>query len=95
MPEMPKQGVCKNKKFRAYNIALNPPRQSIGRNTCTKNFSILSNTNSPAWTSQFDLERVRRLNLRSQGTAVPARTLTVLLVTPDSGCFKVLVEKKN
>ncbi len=30
-PEMLKQGTWKNKKFRAYNIALNPPRQSIGR----------------------------------------------------------------
>ena len=37
-PEMLKQGTWKNKKFRAYNIALNPPRQSIGRKHPYKEF---------------------------------------------------------
>ena len=35
---MLKQGTWKNKKFRSYNIALNPPRQSIGRKHPYKEF---------------------------------------------------------
>jgi phenylalanyl-tRNA synthetase alpha chain len=37
-PEMLKQGTWKGKKFRAYNIALSPPRQSIGRKHPYKEF---------------------------------------------------------
>ena len=37
-PEMLKSGSWKNKKFRAYNIALNPPRQGIGRKHPYKEF---------------------------------------------------------
>ncbi len=36
--EMLKMGTWKDKKFRAYNIALNPPRQSIGRKHPYKEF---------------------------------------------------------
>lgn len=143
-PEMLKQGTWKNKKFRAYNIALNPPRQSIGRKHPYKEFldfvkykfvgmgfeemrgPLVENefwdmdalympqfhparnihdvyfvkepsacekieepfarqvaaahkdggkTGSTGWRYPFDLERAKRLILRSQGTAVSARTL--------------------
>ncbi len=143
-PEMLKQGTWKNKKFRAYNIALNPPRQSIGRKHPYREFldfvkykfigmgfeemrgSLVENefwdmdalympqfhpardihdvyfvkepssskiieepfggrvaaahkdggkTGSTGWRYAFDLERAKRLILRSQGTAVSARTL--------------------
>ncbi len=143
-PEMLKQGTWKNKKFRAYNIALNPPRQSIGRKHPYKEFldfvkykfigmgfeevrgPLVENefwdmdalfmpqfhparnihdvyfvkepssakqierpfaglvaaahkdggkTGSTGWRYNFDLERAKRLILRSQGTAVSARTL--------------------
>jgi phenylalanyl-tRNA synthetase alpha chain len=142
--EMLKQGTWKNKKFRAYNIALNPPRQSIGRKHPYKEFldyvkykfvgmgfeemrgPLVENefwdmdalfmpqfhparnihdvyfikeptvakeieepfakrvaaahkdggkTGSTGWKYSFDLERAKRLILRSQGTAVSARTL--------------------
>jgi phenylalanyl-tRNA synthetase alpha chain len=141
---MLKQGTWKNKKFRAYNIALNPPRQSIGRKHPYKEFldfvkykfvgmgfeemrgPLVENefwdmdalfmpqfhparnihdvyfvkdpkackqieepfgkrvaaahknggkTGSTGWRYSFDLERAKRLILRSQGTAVSARTL--------------------
>ena len=143
-PEMLKQGTWKNKKFRAYNIALNPPRQSIGRKHPYKEFldfvkykfvgmgfeemrgPLVENefwdmdalympqfhparnihdvyfvkepaacreiespfgnkvaaahknggkTGSTGWRYPFDIERAKRLILRSQGTAVSARTL--------------------
>ena len=143
-PEMLKQGTWKNKKFRSYNIALNPPRQSIGRMHPYKEFldyvkykfigmgfeemrgPLVENefwdmdalfmpqfhparnihdvyfvkeptkcakieepfarqvaaahkdggkTGSTGWRYAFDLERAKRLILRSQGTAVSARTL--------------------
>lgn len=143
-PEMMKQGTWKNKKFRAYNIALNPPRQSIGRKHPYKEFldfvkykfigmgfeemrgPLVENefwdmdalfmpqfhparnihdvyfvkepalckeiekpfgkqvaaahrdggkTGSTGWRYDFDIERAKRLVLRSQGTAVSARTL--------------------
>jgi phenylalanyl-tRNA synthetase alpha chain len=143
-PEMLKQGTWKNKKFRAYNIALNPPRQSIGRKHPYKEFldfvkykfigmgfeemrgPLVENefwdmdalfmpqfhparnihdvyfvkepstcktieepfgkrvaaahkdggkTGSTGWKYPFDLDRAKRLILRSQGTAVSARTL--------------------
>ena len=143
-PEMLKQGTWKNKKFRAYNISLNPPRQSIGRKHPYKEFldfvkykfigmgfeevrgPLVENefwdmdalfmpqfhparnihdvyfikepvssrkieepfgkrvaaahkdggkTGSTGWRYPFDLERAKRLILRSQGTAVSARTL--------------------
>jgi len=143
-PEMLKQGTWKNKKFRAYNIALNPPRQSIGRKHPYKEFldfvkykfigmgfqemrgPLVENefwdmdalfmpqfhparnihdvyfvkepatckkiedpfgkrvaaahkdggrTGSTGWRYSFDLDRAKRLILRSQGTAVSARTL--------------------
>ncbi|MGE5172439.1 MAG: phenylalanine--tRNA ligase subunit alpha [Betaproteobacteria bacterium] len=142
--EMLKQGTWKSKKFRAYNIALNPPRQSIGRKHPYKEFldfvkykfigmgfeevrgPLVENefwdmdalfmpqfhparnihdvyfvkvpssakqieqpfgkqvaaahrnggeTGSTGWRYNFDLERAKRLILRSQGTAVSARTL--------------------
>ncbi len=142
--EMLKQGTWKNKKFRAYNISLNPPRQSIGRKHPYKEFldyvkykfvgmgfeemrgPLVENefwdmdalympqfhparnihdvyfvkeptatkqieepfgkrvaaahkdggkTGSTGWKYSFDLERAKRLILRSQGTAVSARTL--------------------
>jgi phenylalanyl-tRNA synthetase alpha chain len=143
-PEMLKQGTWKNKKFRSYNIALNPPRQSIGRKHPYKEFldfvkykfigmgfeemrgPLVENefwdmdalfmpqfhparnihdvyfvkeptsckkieepfakqvaaahkdggkTGSTGWRYPFDVERAKRLILRSQGTAVSARTL--------------------
>ncbi|HLE40794.1 MAG TPA: phenylalanine--tRNA ligase subunit alpha [Nitrospirota bacterium] len=143
-PEMLKLGAWKNKKFRAYNISLNPPRQSIGRKHPYKEFldfvkykfigmgfeemrgPLVENefwdmdalfmpqfhparnihdvyfvkeptaakkieepfgrsvaaahkdggkTGSTGWRYAFDLERAKRLILRSQGTAVSARTL--------------------
>ena len=143
-PEMLKQGTWRNKKFRAYNISLNPPRQSIGRKHPYKEFldfvkykfigmgfeemrgPLVENefwdmdalfmpqfhparnihdvyfikepassrkieepfgkrvaaahkdggkTGSTGWRYPFDLERAKRLILRSQGTAVSARTL--------------------
>jgi len=37
-PEMLKQGTWKSKKFRAYNIALKPPRQGIGKKHPYKEF---------------------------------------------------------
>jgi phenylalanyl-tRNA synthetase alpha chain len=143
-PEMLKQGTWKDKKFRAYNIALNPPRQGIGRKHPYKEFldfvkykfigmgfeemrgPLVENefwdmdalfmpqfhparnihdvyfvkepaasreveqpfarrvaaahkdggkTGSTGWRYQFDLDRTKRLILRSQGTAVSARTL--------------------
>jgi phenylalanyl-tRNA synthetase alpha chain len=143
-PEMLKQGTWKNKKFRAYNIALNPPRQSIGRKHPYREFldfvkykfigmgfeemrgPLIENefwdmdalfmpqfhparnihdvyfvkdpqrcgkieepfarnvaaahknggkTGSTGWRYDFDIERAKRLILRSQGTAVSARTL--------------------
>ncbi len=141
---MLKQGTWKNKKFRSYNIALNPPRQSIGRKHPYKEFldfvkykfigmgfeemrgPLVENefwdmdalfmpqfhparnihdvyfvkepssckkieepfakqvaaahkdggkTGSTGWRYPFDVERAKRLILRSQGTAVSARTL--------------------
>jgi len=143
-PEMLKQGTWKNKKFRAYNIALSPPRRSIGKKHPYKEFldfvkykfigmgftemrgplvenefwdmdalfmpqfhparnihdvyfikdPVMSKqieqpfakkvaaahkdggkTGSTGWRYAFDLERAKRLILRSQGTAVSARTL--------------------
>ncbi len=143
-PDMLKQGTWKDKKFRAYNISLNPPRQSIGRKHPYKEFldfvkykfigmgfeevrgPLVENefwdmdalfmpqfhparnihdvyfikepaasrrieepfgkrvaaahkdggkTGSTGWRYPFDLERAKRLILRSQGTAVSARTL--------------------
>jgi phenylalanyl-tRNA synthetase alpha chain len=143
-PEMLKQGTWKDKKFRAYNIALSPPRRSIGRKHPYKEFldfvkykfigmgfeemrgPLVENefwdmdalfmpqfhparnihdvyfvkepaaskrieqpfarqvaaahkdggkTGSTGWRYAFDLERAKRLILRSQGTAVSARTL--------------------
>jgi phenylalanyl-tRNA synthetase alpha chain len=143
-PEMLKQGSWKNKKFRAYNISLNPPRQSIGRKHPYKEFldfvkykfigmgfeemrgPLVENefwdmdalfmpqfhparnihdvyfvkepahckiieepfgkrvaaahkdggkTGSTGWRYPFDFERTKQLILRSQGTAVSARTL--------------------
>jgi len=143
-PEMLKQGTWRNRKFRAYNIALNPPRQGIGRKHPYKQFldfvkykfigmgfeemrgPLVENefwdmdalfmpqfhparnihdvyfvkepaacsriegpfgrrvaathrdggkTGSTGWRYDFDLERAKRLILRSQGTAVSARTL--------------------
>jgi phenylalanyl-tRNA synthetase alpha chain len=143
-PEMLKQGTWKDKKFRAYNIALNPPRHSIGKKHPYKEFldfvkykfvsmgfeemrgPLVENefwdmdalfmpqfhparnihdvyfikepkaskqieepfgkqvasahknggkTGSTGWRYAFDLERAKRLILRSQGTAVSARTL--------------------
>jgi phenylalanyl-tRNA synthetase alpha chain len=143
-PEMLKSGSWKNKKFRAYNIALNPPRQGIGRKHPYKEFldfvkykfigmgfeemrgPLVENefwdmdalfmpqfhparnihdvyfvkepsacakieepfgkrvaaahrdggkTGSTGWKYAFDLDRAKRLILRSQGTAVSARTL--------------------
>jgi phenylalanyl-tRNA synthetase alpha chain len=143
-PEMLKLGTWKDKKFRAYNIALKPPRQSIGRKHPYKEFldfvkykfvgmgfeemrgPLVENefwdmdalympqfhparnihdvyfvkepsacreiespfgkkvaaahkdggtTGSTGWRYPFDIERAKRLILRSQGTAVSARTL--------------------
>jgi phenylalanyl-tRNA synthetase alpha chain len=143
-PEMMKLGTWKDKKFRAYNISINPPRQSIGRKHPYKEFldfvkykfigmgfeemrgPLVENefwdmdalfmpqfhparnihdvyfvkepalsrkieepfgksvaaahkdggkTGSTGWRYAFDLERAKRLILRSQGTAVSARTL--------------------
>jgi phenylalanyl-tRNA synthetase alpha chain len=143
-PEMLKLGTWKSKKFRAYNISLNPPRQSIGRKHPYKEFldfvkykfigmgfsemrgPLVENefwdmdalfmpqfhparnihdvyfvkeprasetieepfakrvaaahknggkTGSTGWRYHFDIERSKRLILRSQGTAVSARTL--------------------
>ncbi len=143
-PEMLKLGTWKNKKFRAYNIFLNPPRQGIGRKHPYKEFldfvkykfvgmgfeemrgPLVENefwdmdalympqfhparnihdvyfvkepeacgkieepfgkrvaaahkdggkTGSTGWRYSFDIERAKRLILRSQGTAVSARTL--------------------
>ena len=143
-PEMLKQGTWKNVRFRAYNIALNPPRTSIGRKHPYREFldyvkyqfvsmgfeemrgPLVENefwdmdalfmpqfhparnihdvyflkepkqcreieapfgkqvaaahkdggkTGSSGWRYQFDFERTKRLILRSQGTAVSARTL--------------------
>jgi phenylalanyl-tRNA synthetase alpha chain len=143
-PDMLKQGSWKNKKFRAYNIALKPPRQGIGRKHPYKEFldfvkykfigmgfeemrgPLVENefwdmdalfmpqfhparnihdvyfikepttsreieqpfakqvaaahkdggkTGSTGWRYAFDPERAKRLILRSQGTAVSARTL--------------------
>jgi phenylalanyl-tRNA synthetase alpha chain len=143
-PEMLKSGSWKNKKFRAYNIALKPPRQGIGRKHPYKEFldfvkykfigmgfeemrgPLVENefwdmdalfmpqfhparnihdvyfvkepsackqieqpfarqvaaahkdggkTGSTGWRYDFDLERAKRLILRSQGTAVSSRTL--------------------
>ncbi len=143
-PEMLKQGTWKNKKFRSYNISLNPPRQSIGRKHPYREFldfvkykfigmgfeemrgPLIENefwdmdalfmpqfhparnihdvyfvkdpkqckkieepfarnvaaahknggrTGSTGWRYEFDIERAKRLILRSQGTAVSARTL--------------------
>ncbi len=142
--DMLKQGAWKNKKFRAYNIALSPPRQGIGRKHPYREFldfvkykfigmgfeemrgPLVENefwdmdalfmpqfhparnihdvyfvkdpaaakeieepfgkrvaaahkdggkTGSTGWRYAFDLERAKRLILRSQGTAVSARTL--------------------
>ncbi len=143
-PEMLKQGTWKDKKFRAYNISLNPPRISIGKKHPYREFldfvkykfigmgfeemrgPLVENefwdmdalfmpqfhparnihdvyfvkepasareieapfgkqaaathrdgwkTGSTGWRYNFDLERAKRLILRSQGTAVSARTL--------------------
>jgi phenylalanyl-tRNA synthetase alpha chain len=143
-PDMLKNGTWKNKKFRAYNISLNPPRQSIGRKHPYKEFldfvkykfigmgfeemrgPLVENefwdmdalfmpqfhparnihdvyfvkepgrakkieepfgkrvaaahkdggkTGSTGWRYPFDIDRAKRLILRSQGTAVSARTL--------------------
>ncbi len=142
--EMLKQGTWKDTRFRAYNISLNPPRQSIGRKHPYKEFLDFvkykfigmgfeemrgplvetefwdmdalfmpqfhparnihdvyfvkepaacrtieepfgkrvaaahrdgGKTGSTGWKYTFDLERAKRLILRSQGTAVSARTL--------------------
>ncbi len=143
-PEMLKQGSWRNKKFRSYNIALNPPRTGIGRKHPYREFldyvkdkfvsmgfeemrgPLVENefwdmdalfmpqfhparnihdvyfvkdpasckaieapfgkrvadahknggrTGSTGWRYDFDVERAKRLILRSQGTAVSARTL--------------------
>ena len=143
-PEMLKQGSWKNVRFRSYNIALNPPRTSIGRKHPYREFldyvkyqfvsmgfdemrgPLVENefwdmdalfmpqfhparnihdvyflkepthcreierpfgkrvaaahrdggkTGSSGWKYEFNEERARRLILRSQGTAVSARTL--------------------
>jgi phenylalanyl-tRNA synthetase alpha chain len=143
-PEMLKLGTWKNVRFRAYNIALNPPRTSIGRKHPYREFldyvkhqfvsmgfremrgPLVENefwdmdalympqfhparnihdvyflkdpshakrieapfgtrvaaahrdggtTGSAGWRYTFDEERAKRLILRSQGTAVSARTL--------------------
>lgn len=143
-PEMLKQGSWKKVRFRSYNIALKPPRASIGRKHPYREFldmvkyrfvsmgfeemrgSLVENefwdmdalfmpqfhparnihdvyflkdpthcsrieapygrqvaaahrdgggTGSSGWKYDFDMERARRLVLRSQGTAVSARTL--------------------
>lgn len=143
-PEMLKQGTWKNVRFRSYNIALKPPRTSIGRKHPYREFldfvkyqfvsmgfeemrgPLVENefwdmdalfmpqfhparnihdvyylkepthcreieapfgkqvaaahkdggkTGSSGWKYEFDMERARRLILRSQGTAVSARTL--------------------
>jgi phenylalanyl-tRNA synthetase alpha chain len=143
-PEMLKQGTWKNVRFRAYNIALKPPRTGIGRKHPYREFldyvkyqfvsmgfeemrgPLVENefwdmdalfmpqfhparnihdvyfvkdpshakeieapfgkqvaaahkdggkTGSTGWRYAFDMERARRLILRSQGTAVSARTL--------------------
>jgi len=143
-PEMLKQGTWKNVRFRSYNIALNPPRTSIGRKHPYREFldyvkyqfvsmgfeemrgPLVENefwdmdalfmpqfhparnihdvyfvkdpshakrieapfgkqvaaahkdggkTGSAGWRYIFDEERAKRLILRSQGTAVSARTL--------------------
>jgi phenylalanyl-tRNA synthetase alpha chain len=143
-PEMLKQGTWKNKKFRSYNISLNPPRAGIGRKHPYREFldyvkykftgmgfeemrgPLVENefwdmdalfmpqfhparnihdvyfvkepshsqeiespfgkqvaaahkdggkTGSIGWRYAFDVERAKRLILRSQGTAVSARTL--------------------
>lgn len=143
-PEMLKQGSWKGKKFRAYNISLNPPRTGIGRKHPYRAFldvvkdtfvsmgfeemrgPLVENefwdmdalfmpqfhparnihdvyfvkdpshakeleapfarqvaaahkdgwkTGSRGWRYDFDIERAKRLVLRSQGTAVSARTL--------------------
>jgi phenylalanyl-tRNA synthetase alpha chain len=143
-PEMLKQGSWKNARFRSYNIALKPPRTSIGRKHPYREFldyvkhqfvsmgfqemrgPLVENefwdmdalfmpqfhparnihdvyflkdpthareietpfgkqvaaahrdggkTGSSGWKYEFDMERARRLILRSQGTAVSARTL--------------------
>ncbi len=143
-PEMLKQGTWKNVRFRAYNIALNPPRTSIGRKHPYREFldyvkyqfvsmgfeemrgPLVENefwdmdalfmpqfhparnihdvyflkepkqcreieapfgkqvaaahkdggkTGSSGWRYAFDVERAKRLILRSQGTAVSARML--------------------
>ncbi len=143
-PEMLKQGTWRNVRFRTYNIALNPPRTSIGRKHPYREFldrvkyqfvsmgfeemrgPLVENefwdmdalfmpqfhparnihdvyflkepthsreieapfgrqvaaahrdggrTGSSGWKYEFSEERARRLILRSQGTAVSARTL--------------------
>ena len=143
-PDMLKQGSWRNKKFRSYNIALNPPRTGIGRKHPYREFldyvkakftsmgfeemrgPLVENefwdmdalfmpqfhparnihdvyfvkdpascgkieapfgkqvadahknggtTGSRGWRYDFDIERAKRLILRSQGTAVSARTL--------------------
>jgi phenylalanyl-tRNA synthetase alpha chain len=143
-PEMLKQGTWKNKRFRSYNISLNPPRTGIGRKHPYREFldyvkykfvgmgfeevrgPLVENefwdmdalfmpqfhparnihdvyfvkepassseieqpfekqvaaahkdgwkTGSTGWRYAFDIERAKRLILRSQGTAVSARTL--------------------
>jgi phenylalanyl-tRNA synthetase alpha chain len=145
-PEMLKQGSWKDVRFRSYNIALNPPRTSIGRKHPYREFldyvkyqfvsmgfeemrgPLVENefwdmdalfmpqfhparnihdvyflkdpthcreieapfgkrvagahrdggkTGSSGWRYEFDEERARRLILRSQGTAVSARTLAL------------------
>jgi phenylalanyl-tRNA synthetase alpha chain len=143
-PEMLKQGIWKNVRFRSYNISINPPRVSIGRKHPYREFldyvkyqfvsmgfeemrgPLVENefwdmdalfmpqfhparnihdvyflkepthckeiespfgrnvaaahkdggkTGSSGWRYAFDVERAKRLILRSQGTAVSARTL--------------------
>jgi phenylalanyl-tRNA synthetase alpha chain len=143
-PEMLKQGTWKSKKFRSYNISLNPPRTGVGRKHPYREFldyvkhkfvgmgfeemrgPLVENefwdmdalfmpqfhparnihdvyfvkepasskgieppfgkqvaavhkdggkTGSSGWRYAFDIERTKRLILRSQGTAVSARTL--------------------
>ena len=143
-PEMLKLGTWKDKKFRAFNISLSPPRISIGRKHPYREFldfvkykfigmgfeemrgPLVENefwdmdalfmpqfhparnihdvyfvkepasskkieepfgmsvaaahrdggkTGSTGWRYAFDIERAKRLILRSQGTAVSARTL--------------------
>jgi phenylalanyl-tRNA synthetase alpha chain len=150
-PEMLKQGTWKNVRFRAYNIALNPPRTSVGRKHPYREFlddvkyqfvsmgftemrgPLVENefwdmdalfmpqfhparnihdvyfvkdpshakeieapfgkrvaaahrdgggTGSTGWRYAFDGERARRLILRSQGTAVSARTLAAGPLVP-------------